>query len=61
MHEQVKFEDDLAKVISKHNVDSELGMANFLIAEMLTKFLSAIRVAKVENQRLGYGKINEEG
>lgn len=57
---QVEFVTDLASVINKHGVDNELSMADFILAYMIMRMLSAVKQANQENKAKGYDKVGEE-
>lgn len=57
---QLEFQEDIAKVINRHSVDTELGMADFVLAELVTRTLATVRMANAENKRLGYDKLGKD-
>ncbi|AOE44883.1 hypothetical protein BI084_gp71 [Gordonia phage Terapin] len=54
-----EFLEDLRQVLNKHSVDSTIGVADFLLAEMVANSLAAVEQVVQDNRNLGYANLSE--
>jgi hypothetical protein len=50
-----RFEIELQALLNTHSVDNALGMHDFVLAQLITRFLESMIIAKLREKRLGNG------